>query len=110
MTEQTEGVSGIIRFSMEDIFRAFIRNYGNLELSEIYYGTNWTNRILGYFDNLGRLMGYYVYYEWNKYDLTWFENYNEPANTEPPILHVESENDDTRFSTALLGKVKKSPK
>ena len=99
----------MIEFRLEDIFRAFIRNYGSMELAEIYYATHWTNRILRYFEELGQLMGFYAYYEWQKYDLTWFEEYNTPTTNKAPILHVEHENDYDRLLHELLDKVRQSP-
>ena len=97
----------MIKLDMTNLFQAFIRNYYMLDLADIYYDTSWTNSILQYFDSLGRMMGYTVYYEWSNYDLTWFSLYNDAEAT--PVLHVECENKDKRYLTKLLEKVKSSP-
>ena len=76
-----------MEISMEDLFYGFVRNYHSFRL---YYNppwTNWTNKILGYFDHLGTSLGARVKYEWRKYDLTWFRKGSDEV-----WLHVEHEN------------------
>lgn len=71
-----------------DILEAFMVNYHKLELSEQYQNTTWTHRILGYFDMLGRMLGYEVHYEKLRYDLTWWDYSKE----EYFFFHLEHEN------------------
>ena len=76
-----------MEITMEDFYYGFVRNYHSFRL---YYNppwTNWTNKILGYFDYLGTSLGARIKYEWRKYDLTWFRKESDEV-----WLHVEHEN------------------
>ena len=71
-----------------DMLEAFVENYHKLELSDQDQNTTWTHRILGYFDMLGRMLGYKVHYEKLRYDLTWWDYSKE----EYFFFHLEHEN------------------
>ncbi|MBA7558350.1 hypothetical protein ES705_51149 [subsurface metagenome] len=53
-----------------------------------YTNTTWTHRILNFFDQLGRLLGYQVVYEKHRYDLTWWD-YSDGKKI---FFHLEHEN------------------
>ncbi|PWI48555.1 hypothetical protein CEE45_05795 [Candidatus Heimdallarchaeota archaeon B3_Heim] len=62
-----------LKIEMDDLFYGIIRNYGQFGIrSDTKYNTKWTPMILGYFANLGQMLGCYVEYEWKYFDLTWF--------------------------------------
>ena len=75
-----------------DIFEGFMVNYHKLELSDQDKNTTWTHRILGYFDILGRMLGYKVHYEKLRYDLTWWDYSKE----EYFFYHLEHENSSSK--------------
>lgn len=74
-----------------DLRDGFTENYHSFQLMETNTGTTWTNRILGFFDKLGRMLGYVVQFEKEKYDLTWWD-YSIEQEQGKIILHVEHEN------------------
>ena len=63
--------------------------------------------ILGFFARLGQDLGFIIEYEWNRFDLTWFNSIEERESGEP-YLHVEHENSSQRLKE-LMSKVKTSP-
>ena len=73
---------------ISDLYDAFRFNYHTLQLVPGDNNTTWTHRILGYFDKLGRMLGYAVYFERNRDDLSWWD-YSED---EKFFLHLEHEN------------------
>ena len=73
---------------MQDFFYGFVRNYHSFQISPESNNTKWTNKILGFYDQLGTLLGTTVEYEWKRYDLCWFWK-----DQKEPWLHVEHEND-----------------
>lgn len=72
---------------MKDFFFGFVRNYHSFRLIYSPPWTNWTNKILNYFDTLGVALGARIKYEWKQYDLTWFRKDGNDV-----WLHVEHEN------------------
>lgn len=72
---------------MKDIFFGYIRNYHSFRLRYTPPWTNWTNKILGYFDTLGTMFGAEIKYEFKHYDLSWFH-----SDSDEVWLHVEHEN------------------
>ncbi len=91
---------------MEDLFSGFIRNYSSFGIRDDTNWTKWTHKILGFYAQLGRMLGAYVEYEWNSLDLIWFWSLKEKEAGEP-WLHVEHENDPDRLKN-LLGKIDES--
>ncbi len=73
---------------MKDFFYGFVRNYHSFRIEPDANWTRWTNRILGFYDQLGAMLGARSEYEWNKYDLSWFRR----GDDKTPWLHVEHEN------------------
>ena len=74
-----------------DLQDGFTRNYHSFQLTGEHTNTTWTHRILGYFDRLGRMLGYEVQFEKERYDLTWWD-YSINQEKGKIILHVEHEN------------------
>lgn len=72
---------------MEDFFYGYVRNYHSFHIEPNSNNTKWTNKILGFYDQLGTLLGVRTEYEWKRYDLCWFWKDNNE-----PWLHVEHEN------------------
>jgi len=72
---------------MEDFFYGYVRNYHSFHIQPDSNNTKWTNKILGFYDQLGTLLGAKIEYEWKRYDLCWFWK-----DEEDPWLHVEHEN------------------
>ncbi len=91
---------------MEDLFYGFVRNYVTFGLVGGSNNTKWTHQILGYFARLGRMLSYYVDYEWRRFDLVWFWSMSD-IDEEKPTLHVEHENRASRLGE-LLKKIKSS--
>ena len=85
-----------------DLYAAIIVNYHRLELAPDHSNTTWTRRILGYFDSLGRMLGYRVHYEKKRYDLTWWD-YSKKNEL---FFHIEHENntDKTHIIDETLSK------
>ncbi|MBA7514855.1 hypothetical protein ES705_06890 [subsurface metagenome] len=72
-----------------DLYSAFVSNYHTLQLTARHTNTTWTHRVLGFFDNLGRMLGHFVLFEKDKYDLTWWYG-------EEKVLHIEHENSSSK--------------
>ncbi|MBA7578910.1 hypothetical protein ES708_20776 [subsurface metagenome] len=68
-----------------DLYHAFVYNYHTLQIAKGQNNATWTHRVLGFFDQLGRMLGHLVFFEEAKCDLTWWfdEEYR---------LHIEHEN------------------
>lgn len=78
-----------MKISCYHLLNEFKKNYYALELSkDDHYGTTWTHRILGFFDQLGRKLGYKVHFEKLNHDLTWWDN----SERENLFFHLEHEN------------------
>ncbi|MFW9996004.1 MAG: hypothetical protein ACFFD4_28445 [Candidatus Odinarchaeota archaeon] len=97
-----------------DLFYGFTTNYHSFHLKGGLSDTTWTHRIMGYFDQLGRMLGYEVLFEHNRYDLTWrdYTEYHLYKKEEPEIsLHLEHENQpdfDRITSETLRNKIQAS--
>ena len=86
----------MLEIDMENLFRGFIKNYMSFGIRDNANWTKWTHRILGYYGQLGRMLGVSVEYEWNKFDLVWFWE-EEDRKSKDPWLHIEHENDPDRL-------------
>lgn len=87
----------VLKIRMRDLFFGFIHNYWTLGIRYESKHAKWTQRILGYFANLGQMLGVVVEYEWRRYDLVWFYQISDRKDGEP-WLHVEHENSASRLS------------
>jgi hypothetical protein len=96
----------VLKIQMKDLFFGFIHNYWTMGIRPRSKGTKWTNKVLGYFANLGELLGFYTEYEWRLFDLLWFDEY-EDRKEGTPYLHIEHENSSDRLDN-LMQKVVKS--
>ena len=73
---------------MKDIFYGFIRDIKTLRLVWSTSGfTDYTQEVLGYFRQLGKLLGFSVRAEKKRYDLSWYRE-----SEKIPFLHIEHEN------------------
>ncbi|MFW9997872.1 MAG: hypothetical protein ACFFD4_37875 [Candidatus Odinarchaeota archaeon] len=70
-----------------DLIQSLVGNYHSLQLHGLHTNTTWTRRLIGHYDQLGRLLGYWVDYEHQNYDLVWF--YREKKGI---FFHLEHEN------------------
>lgn len=91
---------------MRDLFYGFIRNYSTFGLRPRSKYTKWTHEILGFYAQLGKMIGCYIEYEWKRFDLVWFWSLAD-RDAKKPWLHVEHENNPWRLDK-LLGKVKET--
>lgn len=70
---------------MKDIFYGFIRDIKTLRLVWSTSGfTDYTQEVLGYFRQLGKLLGFSVRAEKKRYDLSWYRE-----TEKIPFLHIE---------------------
>ena len=100
----------VFKIELENLFYGFIRNYwtfGIKRTPKASTRSKWTNMILCFFARLGQDLGFIIEYEWNRFDLTWFDSMEEREAGEP-YLHVEHENSSQRLGE-LMNKVKTSP-
>ena len=71
-----------------DLWEGFTHYYHSLELSAYDNNSTWTLRILNYFDILGKMLGFDIKIEKNRYDLSWWDHSIEGEL----FLHLEHEN------------------
>ncbi len=90
----------VLKITMEDLFYGFVRNYYSFGIKPGTRNTKWTNEILGYFAKLGKMLGFFTEYEWQRYDLVWFWGPSD-EDDEKPMLHIEHENSQNRQSNLL---------
>lgn len=99
----------VFKIGLNDLFYGFIRNYytfGIRAAPKRSKQTKWTNMILGFFAKLGQDFGFFVEYEWNRYDLTWFYDLDS-REAGKPYLHIEHENVANRLGE-LMTKMRNS--
>ena len=96
----------VLKIEMEDLFWGFVRNYVSFGLRPYAKRTTRTNEILGFYSILGKMLGCYVEYEKDYFDLQWFWGLDDIYDSEP-WLHIEHENSRGRL-TELLKKIEDS--
>lgn len=93
----------MFKLRLYDLFYGFIRNYVTFGIYDDITNTKFTHRILGYFADVGRMLGMWVNYEEGRADLIWYYNRSDKV----PLLHIEHENHSDRIDE-VLGKLKSS--
>jgi hypothetical protein len=48
----------VLKIQMKDLFFGFIHNYWTMGIRPRTKGTKWTSKVLGYFANLGEMLGF----------------------------------------------------
>ncbi len=77
----------MVPLDLEGIHKGFVRSYASLCLpSDDENMSQTTPTVLTYFGNLGKMLGYFPYFEYKRMDLAW---YDWDDNL---ILHLEHEN------------------
>lgn len=93
----------MFKLRLYDLFYGFIRNYVTFGIYDDITNTKFTHRILGYFADVGRMLGMWVDFEKGRSDLLWFYNKRDKK----PLLHIEHENYSDRLKN-VIGKLKSS--
>jgi hypothetical protein len=88
---------------MIDLFYGYVRNYVTFGIRRGVKRSTRTHEVLGYYARLGKMLGCYVEYELDRFDLLWFWDLEDRTNRNP-WLHIEHENSKARLSN-LLGKI-----
>ncbi|MCE7737440.1 MAG: hypothetical protein GPJ54_21295 [Candidatus Heimdallarchaeota archaeon] len=89
--------------STRDILTGFLRNYCSLKIDIEGMLTSWTFKSMDYFNQLGKMLGYWVEFEGHRYDQTWFKfnprsKYYDDKNL---FLHIEHENNESRIDDTI---------
>ncbi|MHA1614598.1 MAG: hypothetical protein ACTSYJ_07105 [Candidatus Thorarchaeota archaeon] len=90
----------VLKIQIKDLFIGFIHNYWTMGIRPKSKETKLTNKVLGYFANLGEILGFYTEYEWKLFDLLWFRTYQDRKDGKP-YLHIEHENSPDRLDNLM---------
>ena len=89
--------------STRDILTGFLRNYCSLKIDIEGMLTSWTFKSMDYFNQLGKMLGYWVEFEGHRYDQTWFKfNPRSKYYDDNNLFHqVEHENNESRIDETI---------